>query len=302
MITKPMSAGTLESLDDLQFNGQYYLATPKLDGRRALIIDSKLVSRAFKPIRNVYTAYVLECVLPECSDGEICVGKNFQDSGAITRIEGRPAFTFYWFDWVGDSLLEKYSSRIDNAFQYYKQQLVGKNADFWRRHVTVLRPTKITSLKQFKEFEKQVLDDGYEGVCLRLPSSPYKCGEATAKSQWLLKWKRFKDGEAIIIGFYELKINKNKAQKDNFGRTVRSSSKDGKILGNTLGGFKVKEIKTGVEFKIGSGFTQVLRKEIWDNQNLWIGKIAKYKHFAQSGVKNKPRHAVYLGLRDKDDM
>ena len=69
-----------------------------------------------------------------------------------------------------------------------------------------------------------------------------------------------------------------------------------------MGKLFVKDIKTNVEFEVGIGFDDTLRQEIWDNQNDWIGLIIKYKHFATTGVKDKPRFPVFLGVRSKDDF
>ena len=70
---------------------------------------------------------------------------------------------------------------------------------------------------------------------------------------------------------------------------------------NTLGALIVKDIKTQVEFSIGTGFDESLRKELWDNKEDIIGKVVKYKFFAYGAV-DKPRHPVFLGFRDKKDM
>jgi DNA ligase-1 len=50
-------------------------------------------------------------------------------------------------------------------------------------------------------------------------------------------------------------------------------------------------VNTGVEFNIGTGFTAEDRAK-----KDWVGLIVKYKFFP-IGVKDKPRHPVYLGLR-----
>ena len=63
----------------------------------------------------------------------------------------------------------------------------------------------------------------------------------------------------------------------------------------------VKDIHTGVEFSIGSGFTEEQRREIWNKQVELIGSIVKYKYF-EVGVKDKPRFPIFLGFRDKRDI
>src|ERR1700743_2525812 len=72
-----------------------------------------------------------------------------------------------------------------------------------------------------------------------------------------------------------------------------------------LGGFHVRDIYSGVEFDIGTGFTLEQRKNLWDawqkNPKHLLGHIVKYKHFPV-GVVDKPRHPIFLGFRDRRDM
>ena len=56
---------------------------------------------------------------------------------------------------------------------------------------------------------------------------------------------------------------------------------------------------TGVEFEIGTGFTAAEREALWLAPP--IGKIVKYKFFPV-GVKDRPRHPVFLGFREAEDM
>jgi len=64
---------------------------------------------------------------------------------------------------------------------------------------------------------------------------------------------------------------------------------------------KVLEIKTGKEFKIGTGFDDTTREFIWKNKESYIGKIVKYKTQLH-GSKDKPRFPVFLGFRHEEDF
>ncbi|KAJ3371287.1 hypothetical protein GGF31_003466 [Allomyces arbusculus] len=139
-----------------------------------------------------------------------------------------------------------------------------------------LYPERIESPEELGLFEQRAIDDGFEGIIVRSPNSPYKCGRSTIKQAWMLKVKQFVDDEAEIIGFDELMHNENKAFADERG-------------------------KNGIEFNIGTGFSADERKRLWDTRNHHIGKLVKYKYFP-IGVKDAPRHPVFLGFRDKDDM
>ena len=42
-------------------------------------------------------------------------------------------------------------------------------------------------------------------------------------------------------------------------------------------------------------------KEIWNNREDYLGKLVKYK-FMTTGIKDLPRHPVFVGFRSEDDM
>jgi len=295
MISKPMLAATIKTADDLNFDNNYYLATPKLDGIRALKINGKLVSRTFKPIRNDYIRGILESLLPDGADGEIVVNtNNFQDTASgVMSVDGEPSFTYYWFDYVKAGIDRTYDDRMKDLAQ--SRVVLDK-------HIVALLPTEIHSKEELDKFEEKCLNDGFEGVILRTADGPYKCGRSTMKEQFLMKYKRFVDDEAIVIGFEERMHNDNEAEKDNFGRTKRSSAMAGMVASNTLGALLVRDIKTGVEFSIGTGFDDEQRKDIWTHKRQIMGLTLTYKHFAQSGTKDKPRFPVFKAFRHGDDI
>ena len=96
-------------------------------------------------------------------------------------------------------------------------------------------------------------------------------------------------------------FNNNPAEQDNLGHTKRATCQANLIGKNTLGALIVKDTKTGVEFNIGTGMDDYLRQDIWNNRPEWLAKIIKYKHFSVGAV-DKPRHPVYLGVRNPIDL
>lgn len=123
---------------------------------------------------------------------------------------------------------------------------------------------------------------------LRYPNAPYKNGRSTVKEGALLKLKRFKDSEAVILGMELLLRNHNEVTKNALGLTERSSHKDNMVADDLLGSMNVKDYYTGIEFSIGSGFNEEQRRDFWNRRDELIGSIVKYKSFA-IGVKDKPR-------------
>lgn len=286
-IQKPLLAGNFDP-KKAKFP---YIATPKIDGIRFLMVEGVAVSRKFKPIRNKHIQTLLQ-QLPDGTDGELTCGDTFQSStSGIMRIEGTPDFKAWIFDYVDptSNTIRPFNERI----QYLDQMCCPFDFE-------VLSGIVVHNMEELDTYESKCLEEGYEGVMLRDPNGTYKFGRSTVRDNILLKVKRFVDDEAEVIGIEEKMSNQNVAEKDNFGRTKRSSCLDGMVPMETTGALKVRN-KDGQEFSIGSGLNDEMRDEIWANKKYYIGKMVKYKYFPH-GVKDLPRHPVFLGFRHPDDM
>lgn len=297
---KPMLAAEAD-LTKLRFP---LIASPKLDGVRALVKGGVVLSRSLKPIPNRHVQELFGCPELEGFDGELIVGSStdpqcFQNtSGAVRRADGEPDVTFYAFDRWDKPL--PYMARLMSMVPWLN--LFGEDLEMHYSEV-------IEDMAALEAFEAKCLNDGYEGVILRDPEGPYKFGRSTAKEGYLLKLKRFKDSEARILAVEELMHNGNEAKKNELGRTERSSHKENLVPAGTMGRLYVEDIHTGQRFYIGTGFDMETRGHFWGlresvaDSSLWKagGLIVKYKFFPV-GVKELPRHPVYLGLRDEFDM
>ena len=272
MSFKPMLAATLEDISQLM--AYPFGATPKIDGIRAIIRNGKLVSRTLKPIRNIQICKALESVLPEGADGEIVTNlTNLQQTTSDVMTASKPIkhFMYYWFDLVGS---KPYLERM----AFLNEHTLPETSGFT---IVKLQPTIVKNEQDIIEFETDVLRKGYEGVILRTLDGDYKYGRSTLREGYLMKLKRFTDTEAEIVGVEEL------------------VHQDG-TKGNTLGCF-VAQTPEGVEFKIGTGFTQEQRDDFWKIRKSLPGQFVKYKYFDMS-IKTAPRHPVFLAMRDSIDM
>jgi DNA ligase-1 len=272
--------------------------TPKLDGIRCLFKNGVALSRTLKPIPNKSiqawaNKYHLEL---EGMDGELIVGNPtsptvYRDTNSFVMAHDKVGeFFFYHFDWWDDKT-NNYLNR------HYDVNIISDRVpDNYRKVLSYCAYSK----ERLLELEEHCLDKGYEGIIIRNPHGMYKYGRCTMKEANAFKLKRFVDDEAIIVGFEEEMHNGNDAETNELGRTKRSTKLSGMSGKGTLGAFICKT-SNGVEFKIGSGFDQSDRQKFWENKSNYIGSFVKYKHFP-IGVKDKPRHPIFLGFRDKMDM
>jgi len=287
---KPMLAAAC-LIENLQFP---LIASAKLDGIRGIVSTGQMLSRSLKLIPNAHVQALFGSRDLDGLDGELIVGPpNASDvyrvsNSALMSHDGEPDVTFYVFD------------RHDAPSMPFTTRLKMLNAV---RHPRIKKLAQhyVSNLGTLLELEQAYLNEGYEGLILRHPDGQYKHGRSTEKQGWMLKLKRFTDAEAEIIGFEELLSNKNEAKKDALGHTERSSHKENMVPMNTLGALLVRNIETGVEFSIGTGFTASDREEIFTNRNAYTGQIVKFKSF-EIGVKDKPRFPVFLGFRNEEDM
>ena len=291
LITKPMLAGKCEQMNSLRFP---VLATPKLDGIRCLKIGGRALTRSFKPISNTFTREWIEANLPDGVDGELAVGASFNETAShIGRHDGQPDFRFHIFDFVGRSLDAPYVERA--------AALAALPLDE-DRCVKVLPQVMLTQ-DELTAFEERCVAEGFEGVMIRTPDSPYKCGRSTVREGWLLKIKRFEDAEALVLDTYEGMSNQNEAQRDAFGRTKRSTAQAGLVGRGELGGFIVRHVETGIEFRLGYNHVVggIDRITLWQQRASLPGRLVKFLH-QPSGAMDAPRFPKFLGFRETWDL
>lgn len=280
------------------------IASPKLDGIRGLVHDDMLLSRSLKRIPNIFIHTALERAELEGFDGELIVGPpnvpttyNTSVRGIMSR-DGEPEFQYHVFDLLPPSVapLAPYGTRYEVL-----EKRVKKLPKVLQPFVKILDQVIVNNLDELTEFESMVISQGFEGVILRDPGSPYKFGRSTVAEGYLLKVKRFSDSEAEIIGFEEQLHNGNEAKTNELGRTKRSSHKANLEPMGTLGALLVRDVNTNVEFSVGTGIDAETRQYMWDARELLLHRTIKYKFFPV-GVKDKPRHPVFIGMRDPRDM
>ena len=302
---KPMLA-TKYDVDRLNRGGFWPIsAQPKLDGIRMVVHNGQALSRTLKPIPNRYIQLWVSSMkdLLEGMDGELIVGDPTapdvyrKTNSACMSHGGEPEFVYWVFDlWNHPGIYvrrrEELEARMEKALRYDS------------RHIRLLQETLVHTETEIIQYEQQALAQGYEGIILRKLVGEYKYGRATPKQCQLVKLKRYQDAEAVVTGFVELLHNANEPFKNELGYTTHTTHKANMVPMNTLGALVCKgRWESGKEFEVelGTGFSQADRQEIWDNRDKYIGRIAKFKYFGV-GIKDRPRHPVFLGWRSRIDL
>jgi DNA ligase-1 len=347
---RPMRAGDVPLLPngehDLSVVRYPVLASPKIDGIRCLITENGPVSRSLKPIRNDFIRERLS-KLPVGFDGEITVGKitsgtdendsvmNRTSSGVMSK-EGEPDYIYHVFDDFtapGGFFDRQEVLRAKLAAMGAKS--LAETRAVHLAHTTLLGPLSLVA------YEEKCVADGYEGIMIRSVNGPYKYGESTTKEGYLLKYKRWKDAEAWVIGALEEMANNNEAKKNALGLTERSTHKGNKTPKGVLGKLECMwfDPPPGADpkavFEIGTGFTKEQREEFWKEHLYavpsaarktesgyvappaipadWLlkngdkdlsglaGRLAKFK-YQEITPDGVPRFQVFICFRDPDDL
>jgi len=292
MIFRPMLAcKTPENLTALNFP---MYASVKVDGIRAFMNDGVLYSRSGKRIPNEATQQLyggFAGVLNQL-DGELMVGGadnlTFNRTTRVVMSHHVMApVSWHIFDIIGQK--GSFNHRL-----YLMQQL---EANFPVPFVRVLPQTLVNSPEEVMTQHRLAVDNGYEGLILRDPAGEYKEGRSTMKEQGMVKIKMFEDSEAVVLGVEEQFSNTNIATLNEVGYTKRMGGSSGLVPKGTMGKLWARDVHSGVEFHIGTGFDDRFRQQVWDNPELAIGRIAKYRFLAH-GVVEKPRHPVFFGWRE----
>lgn len=274
-------------------------ASEKLDGIRCIIKDGIALSRTLKPIRNRYIQSILG--RPELNglDGELIVGDPAasdcmrKTNSGVMSFDGEPDFAYYVFD-IWDRRGAKY------------KDVKGILPSICVKHpkTVALHHRLCHNTTDVESYEREALDEGFEGLILRRPDGTYKYGRSTPKEGLLYKLKRYHQDEAIVVGYEALEHNDNMPEINELGYTHRSSAAEGKTKLPLLGALVVEgkfQNFPKVIFNIGTGFTMAEREIFWQQRATLIGQIVTYKFFP-TGSKDRPRHPVFVSFRDASDL
>lgn len=264
------------------------IVTEKLDGIRRILIKENGVCRLFS--RSGHEDAGLVDIMAEASclpdnrvyDGELLALGTFKDSVALRQATNSLAstksikhgLTYNIFDMLpleefyngaseDNALVRKIllgATLMDNSIQklgldewpkYIASYGVHKNLQF-------IRPVPILGfVKNMSEVEPIVAEiwaRGGEGVMLNCAEAPYE----VKRSRSLLKVKHTEEHTLKVVDMLE----GTGKYEDMMGALVVDYN------GNKLG--------------VGSGFTDLQRKEIWDNPDNYIGKFIEIDTFGES--------------------
>ena len=236
-----------------------WVMSEKYDGVRGYWDGKKMLSKNGNQINA--PKWFLDALPPFAIDGELWSGRGkFEKTVSITA-DSNPSdewrdIKFMIFDVPNAS---------GDLFQRLGvlERFLAKNPN---KFINIIEQIYIKSNSHAFDFLDTITANGGEGIVVRDPKAAY----SHTRSTKILKIKKFKDSECEITALREGK---------------------GRLKG-LLGSVSCKDLRSGEIFKIGSGFSDEMRKN-----GLKIGQIITYKY--QNLTPNKkPRFPVFLRVRE----
>jgi DNA ligase-1 len=235
----------------------YYSRNGKIAENSVGLFDEDLIA-----LRNYYG-------MDMAFDGE-ALASNFTETLNAKRksnTEAKSNMKFYVFDAIPLSCWREQKFDIVQSDRSQNLQLA----------IHFVKPVKVVKSKsricndyaEVRAFFKEMLEEGYEGLIVKKPDAPYIWDRDNA-------WAKIKpvfDYDGEVVGFYE-------GRGRNVGR---------------LGGISIKgtdENGNYFESNVGSGFSDAMREEIWNNKEKYLGMTAQVE--AQELSKSEARECFSL--------
>ena len=250
--------------------GKTFALTTKIDGGRIIALKENGKVSFYTRAGQKYEGLVdLEQEMAEklpdglCLDGEITILENkgipskeaYKQAMKITRSDGeKHGVKMIVFDAM---LAEEFrTQRCDRVWEERRSAL---NMIFGSRELTYFELLPVLYEGEDTEMILKWLDAAIaadqEGIMINLTLAPYEF----KRTNYLLKVKKMHTLDLEIVGFEE-----------GTGR-----------LAGTLGAILVR-YKNGNIVKVGSGFSDRLRLEIWASRDEWLGNICEIQYFEET--------------------
>ena len=276
---KPMLCKVYDASDPKVQNKIYY-ASRKHDGLRCHIYmkDGELHTSsrggqnydiaAYYILTDAFIKQLLQSNPGMILDGELYHhGWNLQKISGLGRLEtlhhDHTQLRFYCYDIVDES----------KTFEDRLSILKSINPS-WNSLLTIVEHVKVSSEDEINKLHDKWIEEGYEGLVLRDPDMPYKCG---GRDRRMMKVKKFTDGEFTIKGLVE------------------------GLRDEDLCFLMVTD--EGNEFKAKPIGDRVLKQWYRDNINSLINKKGTVKYFGFTETENPvPNLPVFKSVRISQDI
>jgi len=234
-----------------------YWISEKLDGIRARWNGSALITRNANVIHA--PAWFVKDLPPQTLDGELWLARHSFEKTVSIVLRDTPSEDWQNIKFMLFDLPEHkgtFTQRLTELY-YLADTIASPN-------VQVIPQFKLANQSQLIDKLDELVAQGAEGLMLHHNAAHYQDG----RSEYLLKLKKHQDAEAIVIAH------------------LPGKGKYKNMLGSLL-----VELDNGLQFKIGSGFSDMQRQAPPS-----IGTTITFKYYGLT-AKGVPRFASFLRIK-----
>lgn len=271
------------------------IASYKLDGVRCIIHKGELYSRSWKPLPNKQLRERFSELLQWSLvyDDSYLDGEIYSHVLAFNKLSG---------------LVRRHDEELPESVQFWLFDVIHPLDARYQERLTIVKsiaqryntPTpdtfKVNSAEDVRIIMERALDEGYEGLILNNPGAEYKNGRITINSANGYKMKPYRTYDSTIIGITQATVVDPQAEKtiNELGYSETSNKKGDRVPIPMAACFIVKH--NGHEVDVVIAEDEDTKKQIWVNQEEYIGKVVEWKGL-EVGMKDKPRHPVSIRIR-----
>ena len=252
--------------------GKSFALTTKIDGGRIIAIKENgqvsfytragqkyegLVDLEFEMLRFMPDDVCLDGEITLLDRGNLSSKEAYKETMKIVRTKDKEkhGIKMLVFDWLPASDFKRQSCDLTYSLRraYMDKMFYDLNFLMYFETLPMLYAGSDTSM--ITEILEEEVAKGEEGIMINIMDAPYEF----KRTNNLLKVKKMQTIDLEIIGFEE-----------GSGR-----------LADTLGAILVR-YKNGNIVKVGSGFSDDLREQIWNHQMHYSGKIVEIQYFEET--------------------
>jgi DNA ligase 1 len=262
---------------------------PKLDGFRAVFHPTSkgFIGRNGKPVRNEtlnsYFKDLIDINKTWVLDGELYSHElEFNQIASILGSEDKTIpNSLYYCVYDIMNITEWNDQRCDKPYNYRLENIQTNVSKRWwsLKNVKPIDFIIASDEKDLSDYYKNKLTEGFEGVMVKSLQGLYQWKRVSVKSQIMMKIKPHDEYDGKVVGFEE-----GEGQHKN-------------MLGALV--LQIDNIRNPV--KVGSGFSENLRKELWQNPQKLVGQWVKLKAFEITENNESLRFPIFLSFRDSKD-
>ena len=250
--------------------GREFALTTKIDGGRIIAIKENgqvsFYTRAGQKyeglidleeeLKNIIDDnFMLDGELTLLDSKGLCSKDQYKETMKISRKDGpKTGLKMLVFDYMPSANFKAQKCPIDYSTRRANLSVMFDLNNFkYFELLPLLYKGSDTSV--ISKYLDEAIADGQEGIMINICDTPYEFKRTTN----ILKVKKMNTMDLQIIGFEE-----------GTGR-----------LSETLGAVLVKYKNNNI-VKVGSGFSDAIRKEIWSNQEKYLNTIIEIKYFEET--------------------